>query len=59
MVWVILGIAGSVLFAAERYKYWKVTTNSRTKLFLRSIGAGFALFLGLCLIFFIASTYWW
>ena len=56
MVWVILGIAGSVLFAVERYKYWKITTDSRSRLFLKSIGAGLALFLGLCLILFIAVS---
>lgn len=58
MVWVILGVAESVLFAVERYNYWKITVNNRSTLLLRAIGSGFALFLVLCLIFYIASTYW-
>jgi len=60
MVWVILGIAGSVLFAVDRYKYWKASnTVGHAKLILKSIGVGLGVLLVLALILFIASTYWW
>jgi len=56
---VVMGFVGSVLFARNRYNYWKLTVNSRPRLFVKCIFAGLGLFLGLCLIIFIASSYWW
>ena len=59
MVLVVLSVVGSILFGIERYNYWKVGTNNRAKLLAKCFFAGLGLFLGLCLIIFIASTYWW
>lgn len=56
MVWVILGITGSIMFAVERYRYWKPVTNSRSKLFLKAIGAGLGLLAILALILFLAYS---
>lgn len=53
MVWVVLGIAGSVLFAVDRYKYWKA--GNRKYVVLKSIGAGLGLLCVLALIILIAS----
>lgn len=59
MVWLILGIAGSVLFGIERYRYWKSNNaTGHTKVILKSIGAGLGMLGVLSLIIFIASGWW-
>jgi hypothetical protein len=54
MIWVILGIVGSVLLATECYRRWKVSNIGHTKLILKSIGVGLGMLATLALILFIA-----
>ena len=59
MVWLILGIVGSVLFGVERYRYWKGDNAAgHTKVIFKSIGAGLGMLAVLSLIIFIALGYW-
>lgn len=59
MVWFILGIAGSVLFGIERYRYWKGNSaTGHTKIIFKSIGAGLGMLAVLSLILAIASGFW-
>ena len=59
MVWLILGIVGSVLFGVERYRYWKGDNAvGHTKVIFKSIGAGLGMLAVLSLILAIASGFW-
>lgn len=59
MVWLILGIAGSVLFGIERYRYWRGDkTAGHARVILKSIGAALGMLAVIALITFIAWTYW-
>jgi len=55
MVWVMLGIAGSVLFAVDRYNHWKISNRNHIIVVLKSVGAGLGLLCVLALIILIAS----
>ena len=59
MVWLILGIVGSVLFGIERYRYCKGNNaTGRTKIIFKSIGAGLGMLAVISLILAIALGYW-